>query len=128
MGRDALCAQGGEGAAERKEKQRVAAPLRGPGGDYPPRKKIFVTGVRGNPPGKKILCTHQKEKVMGGGGKGGGSYTPAPTPKAQQTKNVTEAATAAREDQKEKARKAAGIAGSIYTSPLGMNGNNKLGG
>ena len=39
MGRDALCAQGGEGAAERKEKQRVAAPLWGPGGDYPPRKK-----------------------------------------------------------------------------------------
>ena len=39
MGRDALCAQGGGGAAEQKGKQRVAAPLWGPGGDYPPRKK-----------------------------------------------------------------------------------------
>ena len=46
----------------------------------------------------------------------------------QQTKSVTEAATAARDDQKEKARRAAGIAGSIYTSPLNGNSGNKLGG
>jgi len=57
---------------------------------------------------------------MGGGGKsGGGTATVAPTPKVQQTKSVTEAATAAREDQKERARKAAGIAGSIHTSGTG---------
>lgn len=56
----------------------------------------------------------------GGGGKGGGYDAPEiqPTPKAQVTKPVTEAATAARQDQKDKASKAAGLRGSILTSDL----------
>lgn len=58
---------------------------------------------------------------MGGGG-GGGDPVETPevkaTPKAQTTKPVTEAATAARENQKDKASKAAGLRGSILTSDL----------
>ena len=41
-----------------------------------------------------------------------------PAPKQEVAKPVTEAATAARQDQRDKAAKAAGIAGSVYTSPL----------
>lgn len=65
---------------------------------------------------------------MGGGGLfggGGGGSTPPvvtpevkETPKAQQVKNVTEASTSARETQKAKASKAAGLRGSILTSDL----------
>ena len=53
----------------------------------------------------------------------GGSSTPdvpavTPVPKQEVEKPVTEAATAARQNQKDKAAKAAGISGSVYTSPL----------
>ena len=48
---------------------------------------------------------------------GGGSSTPevAPVPKAEVTKPVTEAATAARQSQKDKAAKAAGLNSTILT-------------
>lgn len=54
---------------------------------------------------------------------GGGGSTPevpavTPVPKQEVEKPVTEAATAARQNQKDKAAKAAGINGSVYTSPL----------
>ena len=57
---------------------------------------------------------------MGGGG-GGTPYIPPPPPppaKPQVAKPVTEAATAARQAQKDKAAKAVGIQGSILTDPL----------
>lgn len=62
-----------------------------------------------------------KEEAMGFGG--GMSSTPSvpevtPAPKQEVAKPVTEAATAARQDQRDKAAKAAGIGGSVYTSPL----------
>ena len=60
-----------------------------------------------------------REDIMGFGG----SSTPSvpavtPAPKQEVQKPVTEAATAARQSQKDKAAKAAGIRGSIYTDPL----------
>ena len=57
---------------------------------------------------------------MGFGGGGGTPDVPAvaPVPKQEVEKPVTEAATAARQSQKDKAGKAAGINGSVYTSPL----------
>lgn len=77
---------------------------------------------------------------MGLGGGGGGSEpieTPEvkAAPKAQVTKPVTEAATSARQTQKDKASKAAGLRGSILTSDLnssaaagGSQTTTKLGG
>lgn len=60
----------------------------------------------------------------GGGGKGGGStpvYT-APevkeTPKAQTTKDVTEATTSARNVQAEKAKRAAGLKNAVQSGAL----------
>ncbi len=58
---------------------------------------------------------------MGFGGGGGYSAPPAPTytpEKPQVAKPVTEAATAARHAQKDRAAKAVGIQGSVLTSPL----------
>ena len=57
---------------------------------------------------------------MGFGGGGGTPDVPAvaPVPKQEVEKPVTEAATAARQSQKDKAAKAAGINGSVFTSPL----------
>ena len=51
---------------------------------------------------------------------GGTPDVPAvtPVPKQEVEKPVTEAATAARQSQKDKAAKAAGINGSVFTSPL----------
>lgn len=92
------------------------------------RKQTWVDGVL-------VLCTPQdlintqqpdiakqhqsKEQTMGFGG-GGTPDVPAvqPVPKQEVEKPVTEAATAARQSQKDKAAKAAGINGSVYTSPL----------
>ena len=56
---------------------------------------------------------------MGFGG-GGSPYIPPPpvVEKPQVSKPVSEAATAARQAQKDKASKAAGINASVYTSPL----------
>ena len=50
-------------------------------------------------------------------GQGGTPDTPevAPVPKAEVTKPVTEAATAARQSQKDKAAKAAGLNGTVLT-------------
>lgn len=70
---------------------------------------------------------------MGGSKGGGGSHTveyipmPVPEPEKLQTKNVTEAATSARDDQKVKENKSGGIAGSILTDPMAvMQDQNKL--
>ena len=51
------------------------------------------------------------------------------TPAKQQTKNITEAATAARDAQRQKARKASGLRGSILTgSALATGQKTVLGG
>lgn len=70
---------------------------------------------------------------MGFGG-GGSPYIPPPpvVEKPQVSKPVTEAATAARQAQKDKAARAQGIRGSILTSPLAgqqglYSGNTLLG-
>ncbi len=73
-------------------------------------------------------------------GFGGGGYSAPPAPtyeapeKPQVTKPVTEAATAARQSQKEKAAKASGIQGAVLTSALqataakgGVSSNKYLG-
>ena len=54
---------------------------------------------------------------MSFGGGGGTPYTPEvkPVPKAEVTKPVTEAATAARQSQKDKAAKSAGLNSTILT-------------
>lgn len=61
-----------------------------------------------------------KEAVMGFGGGYSSPSVPevTPVPKQEVQKPVTEAATAARQAQKDKASKAAGINASVYTSPL----------
>ena len=61
-----------------------------------------------------------KEAVMGFGGGYSSPSVPevTPVPKQEVQKPVTEAATAARQAQKDKASKAAGIGASVYTSPL----------
>lgn len=69
----------------------------------------LVLGVAG------MVCGTAHAK---GGGKSNSTPTVVETPKQQTTKPVTEAATAARESQRDRARKAAGISGSILTSPL----------
>ena len=87
------------------------------------RKGKYVDGIL-------VLCTaddldelgknkKHKEVSMSFGASSTPDYTPpAPTPKQQVQKPVTEAATAARQSQRDKAAKAAGIQGSILTSPL----------
>lgn len=62
---------------------------------------------------------------MGFGGGGGGGYVPPPPPppeKPQVSKPVTEAATSARQAQKDKAGKAAGLKGSMLTGPMESGG------
>lgn len=81
-----------------------------------------------NVDGVLVMCTPENLKeddTMGfGGGGSTPSYTPAPAPKQQlATKSVTEAATSAREDQKDKAAKAAGLRASILTSQSPLNGS-----
>ncbi len=85
------------------------------------RKQCHVDGVL-------VLCTPRdlaerttaKEAVMGFGGGYSSPSVPevTPVPKQEVQKPVTEAATAARQAQKDKASKAAGINASVYTSPL----------
>lgn len=72
---------------------------------------VLIAGLAG----LFLFCGRAQAK---GGGKGGSMPDVKETPKQQTTKPVTEAATAARETQRDKARKAAGISGSILTSPL----------
>ena len=60
----------GCGGTEGKTARR--GPVTGARGGLSPPEKNLCHGGPGESPGKKILCTHQKEKVMGGGGKGGG--------------------------------------------------------
>ncbi|MBQ4567661.1 MAG: hypothetical protein IJA79_05990 [Desulfovibrio sp.] len=66
---------------------------------------------------------------MGFGGKASTPDVPAvtPAPKQEVQKPVTEAATAARQHQKDKAARASGLTGSIHTSPLLRAGNNAQG-
>lgn len=75
-----------------------------------------------NRPVPGVAWVFRKEEFMGFGGGGGGSDyvppAPEPTPKQQVQKPVTEAATAARQAQKDRAAKAAGIQGSILTGVL----------
>jgi len=91
------------------------------------RRNRYVDGVL-------VLCTRQtlEESEMGFGGGGGGGSMPTvePTPKAEVTKPVTEAATAARDNQKEKAAKAAGLKSTILTGEgaMGSGGSNNQGG
>ncbi len=82
------------------------------------RKGRYVDGVL-------VLCTAEtlKEVHMGFGGGAPDYSAPAPTPKAEVTKPVTEAATAARDAQKKRASKAAGLQSTILTgSPLDNGG------
>ena len=99
------------------------------------RKNAWVDGIL-------VLCTPQsltainnasmletpnhKEQAMGFGG-GGTPDVPAvaPVPKQEVEKPVTEAASAARQSQKDKAAKAAGINGSVFTSPLSRGDANR---
>lgn len=57
---------------------------------------------------------------MGFGARSSTPGVPAvtPAPKQELQKPVTEAATAARQNQKDKAARASGLAASIHTSPL----------
>ncbi|WP_291440452.1 GNAT family protein [Desulfovibrio sp.] len=86
------------------------------------RKKRHVDGVL-------VLCTPSalansiaiaKEAAMGFGGGYSAPSIPdvPPAPKQEVQKPVTEAATAARQAQKNRAAKAAGINGAVHTSPL----------
>ena len=82
------------------------------------RKGKYVDGVL-------VLCTPEnlKEVSMSLGGGTPDYSAPAPTPKAEVTKPVTEAATAARDAQKKRASKAAGLQSTILTgSPLDNGG------
>ena len=82
------------------------------------RKGNYVDGVL-------VLCTPEnlKEVSMSFGGDTPDYSAPAPTPKAEVTKPVTEAATAARDAQKKRASKAAGLQSTILTgSPLDNGG------
>ena len=83
------------------------------------RKGRYVDGVL-------VLCTAETLKevyIMGFGGGTPDYSAPAPTPKAEVTKPVTEAATAARDAQKKRASKAAGLQSTILTgSPLDNGG------
>lgn len=82
------------------------------------RKGNYVDGVL-------VLCTAEtlKEVNMGFAGGTPDYSAPAPTPKAEVTKPVTEAATAARDAQKKRASKAAGLQSTILTgSPLDNGG------
>lgn len=92
---------------------------------YVARKHKKVDGVI-------TICTPEslKEATMGFIGGSTPSYTPAPEPKKQlATKSVTESATAARDAQKEKAKKAGGLSGSILTNQNALGGSsNSTGG
>ena len=81
------------------------------------RKGRYVDGVL-------VLCTPENLKEVSMSFGGTRDYSaPAPTPKAEVTKPVTEAATAARDAQKKRASKAAGLQSTILTgSPLDNGG------
>ncbi|MBQ9405235.1 MAG: N-acetyltransferase [Desulfovibrio sp.] len=79
--------------------------------------------------GMYCICTQQSlEETMGFGTGGGDVSTPEvpATPKAEVTKPVTEAATAARQNQKDKASKAAGLRSTILTGE-GLGSSNTQG-
>ncbi|MCR5564007.1 MAG: N-acetyltransferase [Desulfovibrio sp.] len=87
------------------------------------RRNRYVDGVL-------VICTRQtlEDSDMGFNAGGGGASVPEvkPTPKAEVTKPVTEAATAARQSQKDKAAKAAGLRSTILTGEGALgNGNNQ---
>lgn len=67
--------------------------------------------------------------AKGGGGKGGSPDipAPAPVPKAETTKDVTAASTEARQSQKDKAAKAAGLKNTILSDALLSSGNSASG-
>jgi len=91
------------------------------------RRNRYVDGVL-------VLCTRKTLEDSNMGFGGGGGSTPAvttptvePTPKAEVTKPVTEAATAARQNQKDKAAKAAGLRSTILTGEGVMGSGNGQG-
>ena len=93
------------------------------GACYYARKGRHVDGVLVMLPRADWLARQDAETKEEDMGFGGGISTPsvpepAPAPKPEAAKPVTEAATAARQKQRDKAAKALGIAGSIQTSPL----------
>lgn len=88
------------------------------------RRARFVDGIF-------VLCTQQtlnQGDSMGFGG-GGGSRMPdvPPAPKAEVTKPVTEAATAARQNQRDKASKAAGLRSTVLTGDGALGANSGKG-
>lgn len=63
--------------------------------------------------------------AKGGGGKGGSPDIPAPAPpapKAETTKSLTAASTEARQSQKDKAARAAGLKSTILSNALTADG------
>ncbi len=93
------------------------------------RKGNYVDGVL-------VLCTREdlntvmqnKESIMGFGGGGSPSIPePVPVPKAETTKDVTAASTEARQSQKDKAAKAAGLKNTILSDALLSSGNSASG-
>lgn len=77
---------------------------------------VFCTADDLDAPGKN---KNHKEVHMGfGGGGTPGIPTPAPVPKAETTKDVTAASTEARQSQKDKAAKAAGLKNTILSDAL----------
>ena len=92
-----------------------------PGACYYARKGGHVDGVLVALSREEWIARAQNQG--GTMGFGGGGSTPSvpevtPAPKQEVAKPVTEAATAARQNQRDKAAKATGIGGAIYTSPL----------
>ena len=89
-----------------------------PGACWLARKNRFVDGVLVMCTPQTLRAAQERSKNMGFGGGGGGEVTVpevTPTPKAEVTKPVTEAATSARQSQKDKAKRAAGLASTILT-------------
>lgn len=94
-----------------------------PGACFYARKGRFVDGVVVALSRAEWAAGAQNQGGIMGFGGGMSTSTPSvpevtPAPKQEVAKPVTEAATAARQNQRDKAAKAAGIGGAITTSPL----------
>lgn len=107
----------------------LAGPARRPHGRHPAALHAGDAGARHKdvsirPQGPSVNNLHPQGGHMGFGGSSSPSVPEVqPAPKAATPKPVTEAATAARQNQKDKASKAAGIRASIHTTPLASQEN-----